>query len=157
MSKNLKLKKVIKSFVPEPISRVFGFQYVYEHLWTFSVSVWICLFHVLLFWSYFWTCICYSIKSSWLHLNFYCSFSISFIVYDCSYNKSETLFIVFSRPFFQRLYSCLWRCLCLWTKNNQHSSDAVGTPMLALRGVPNTHDTRTCCLCSTSVYVGCLS
>ena len=52
MSKNLKLKKVIKSFVPEPISSVFGFLYVYEHLWTFSVSVWICLFHVFISWSY---------------------------------------------------------------------------------------------------------
>ena len=31
MSKNLKLKKVIKSFVPEPISSIFGFLYVYEH------------------------------------------------------------------------------------------------------------------------------
>ena len=31
MSKILKLKKVIKSFVPEPISSVFRFIYVYEH------------------------------------------------------------------------------------------------------------------------------
>ena len=31
MSKNLKLKKVNKSFVPEPISSVFGFLYAYEH------------------------------------------------------------------------------------------------------------------------------
>ena len=31
MSKNLKLKKVIKSVVPEPNSSVFGF-YVYEYL-----------------------------------------------------------------------------------------------------------------------------
>ena len=31
MSKNLKFKKVIKSFVPEPISRVFGFLYVYAY------------------------------------------------------------------------------------------------------------------------------
>ena len=52
MSKNLKLKKVIKSFVPEPkkrvvrVFRVFSDSYVYEHLWTFSVSVWICLFHI---------------------------------------------------------------------------------------------------------------
>ena len=52
MSKNLKLKMVIKSFVPEPISSVFGFLYAYEHLWTFSVSVWICLFHVFGSWSY---------------------------------------------------------------------------------------------------------
>ena len=43
MSKNLKLKKVIKSFVPEPIS-CFSDSYVYEHLWTFSVSVWICIY-----------------------------------------------------------------------------------------------------------------
>ena len=31
MSKNLKLKKVNKSFLPEPISSVFGFLYVYKH------------------------------------------------------------------------------------------------------------------------------
>ena len=31
MSKHLKLKKVNKSFVPEPISSVFGFLYAYEH------------------------------------------------------------------------------------------------------------------------------
>ena len=31
MSKNLKLKKVIKSFVPKPISSVFRFLYAYEH------------------------------------------------------------------------------------------------------------------------------
>ena len=48
MWKNLKLKKVIKSFVPEPILSVFRFLYVYEHLWMFSVSVWICLFHILI-------------------------------------------------------------------------------------------------------------
>ena len=35
MSKNLKLKKVIKSFVPEPILRVFGFLYVLWTLWKF--------------------------------------------------------------------------------------------------------------------------
>ena len=56
--KNLKLKKVIKSFVPELISWFFGFLYayncVYEHLWTFSLSVWICIFHVFISWSYFW-------------------------------------------------------------------------------------------------------
>ena len=32
VEKNLKLKKVIKSFVPEPILSVFGFLYEYEHL-----------------------------------------------------------------------------------------------------------------------------
>ena len=47
MSKNLKLKKVIKSFVPEPFSCFSDF-YVYEHLWTFSVSVWIGLFGPIL-------------------------------------------------------------------------------------------------------------
>ena len=57
MSKNLKLKRVIKSFVPEPKKRVvsvscFSDSFVYEHLWTFSVSVWICLFHVFVSWSY---------------------------------------------------------------------------------------------------------
>ena len=31
VSKNLKLIKVNKGFVPEPISSVFGFLYVYEH------------------------------------------------------------------------------------------------------------------------------
>ena len=31
MSKNLKLKKVIKGFAPERISSVFGFLYAYEH------------------------------------------------------------------------------------------------------------------------------
>ena len=31
MSKNLKLEKVIKSFVPEPISSVFSDSYDYEH------------------------------------------------------------------------------------------------------------------------------
>ena len=31
MSKNYKLKKVIKSFVPEGISCFFGFLYAYEH------------------------------------------------------------------------------------------------------------------------------
>ena len=31
MSKNLKLRKVDKSFVPEPISSVFVFLYAYEH------------------------------------------------------------------------------------------------------------------------------
>ena len=50
MSKNLKLKMVIKSFVPEPISSVFGFRY----------SMNICLFHVFISWSYFWTWICNS-------------------------------------------------------------------------------------------------
>ena len=55
MSKNLKLKKVNKSFVLEPKMRVvsvscFSDSYVYEHLWTFSVSV--CLFHVFVSWSY---------------------------------------------------------------------------------------------------------
>ena len=45
MSENLKLKKVIKSFVLEPKRRVvsvscFSDSYVYEHLWTFSVCVW---------------------------------------------------------------------------------------------------------------------
>ena len=42
MSKNLKLKKVIKSFVPEPIS---------------CISDSLCLFHVFVSWSYFrmWT------------------------------------------------------------------------------------------------------
>ena len=43
MSKNLKLKKVVKSFVPEPIS-CFSFSYTRMNilwtLWTFSVSVW---------------------------------------------------------------------------------------------------------------------
>ena len=57
MSKNHRLKKVIKSFVPEPKKRVvsvscFSDSYVFEHLWTFSVSVWICLFHVIVSWSY---------------------------------------------------------------------------------------------------------
>ena len=33
----------------------FGFLYAYEHLWTFSVSVWICLFHVFTSWSISWT------------------------------------------------------------------------------------------------------
>ena len=31
MSENLKLKKVNKSFVPAPISSIFGFLYAYEH------------------------------------------------------------------------------------------------------------------------------
>ena len=53
MWKNLKLEKVIKRFIPEPIS-YFSDSYVYEHLWTFSVSVWMCLFHVFVSWSYFW-------------------------------------------------------------------------------------------------------
>ena len=36
MSKNLKLKKVIKSFVPEPISTVFGFLYMFMNiLWSY--------------------------------------------------------------------------------------------------------------------------
>ena len=46
MSKNLKLKKVNKSFVPEPISTVFGFLYAYEHyehLWTFVNVFRICM------------------------------------------------------------------------------------------------------------------
>ena len=58
MSKNLKHKKEIKNVVPEPKKRVvsvsifFSDSYVYEYLWTFSVSVWICLFHVFVSWSY---------------------------------------------------------------------------------------------------------
>ena len=44
--KNLKLKKVIKSFVLEPIASVFGF---------------LCLFHIFISWSYFWTWICYKL------------------------------------------------------------------------------------------------
>ena len=48
--KILKLKKVNKSFVPEPIS-CFSDSYMrYEYLWTFSVSVWIFRFHVLIIW-----------------------------------------------------------------------------------------------------------
>ena len=34
------------------------FIYIYEHLWTFSVSVWICLLYVFISWLYFWTSIC---------------------------------------------------------------------------------------------------
>ena len=57
MSKNFKLKKIIKSFIPEPKKRVvsiscFSDSYVYEHLWTFSVTVWICQFHGFVSWSY---------------------------------------------------------------------------------------------------------
>ena len=57
MSKNLKLKKVNKSFVPEPKKEsvsvsCFSDSYFYEHLWTFSVSVWICQFHLFVSWSY---------------------------------------------------------------------------------------------------------
>ena len=40
-SKNLKLKKVNKYFVPEPISSVFGFRYANEHLWTFYEHLYI--------------------------------------------------------------------------------------------------------------------
>ena len=66
MSKNLKLKKVIKSFVPEPkesrqVFRVFS---DYLCLWTFVNVLRICIFrdslgtfHVS--WSYFWTYLCY--------------------------------------------------------------------------------------------------
>ena len=45
MSKNLKLIKVIKSFVSEPISSVFGFLYAYEH---YEHSMNICTNHVLI-------------------------------------------------------------------------------------------------------------
>ena len=55
--KTLNSKKVNKSFVPGPKKRVvsvscFSDSYVYEHLWMFSVSVWICLVHVFVSWSY---------------------------------------------------------------------------------------------------------
>ena len=59
MLKNLKLKKVIKSFVSQPIS-CFSDSYVYEHLWTFSISVDICLFHVSVSCSYIFGPICYN-------------------------------------------------------------------------------------------------
>ena len=56
VSKNLKLKKVIKSFVPEPISSVFELLYFYEHLWTFSVSVMnMSVSRVRILVVYFWT------------------------------------------------------------------------------------------------------
>ena len=66
MSKNLKLTKVIKSFVPEPkkkkkresssVLSVFGFLYMFMNICErFSVSIWKCLFHVFISWSYFWT------------------------------------------------------------------------------------------------------
>ena len=67
MLENLKLKKVNKSFIPEPKKRIvsvscFSNSFVYEHLWMFSVSVWICLFQVILYWI-FW-CIYYSSPQS---------------------------------------------------------------------------------------------
>ena len=57
MSKNLKLKKVSKSFVPEPrnsssVLSVFGFLYAYEHN-EYSMNIF--LFHIFISWSYFWT------------------------------------------------------------------------------------------------------
>ena len=51
MSENLKLKKVNKSFVPEPkesrqsVSSVFGFLYAYEHC---ECVLHICTFHILI-------------------------------------------------------------------------------------------------------------
>ena len=52
MSKNLKLKKVIKSFVPELIS-CFSDSYMFMNiLWT------LCTLLVYVSWSYFWTWIC---------------------------------------------------------------------------------------------------
>ena len=60
-SKNLKLKKGKKVSCLNQF-RMFSDSYVYEHLWTFSVSVWICLFHIFISWSYFWTYI------SWIEL-----------------------------------------------------------------------------------------
>ena len=56
MSKNLKLKKIIKIFVTEPISCFSDSCMRYEHLWTLSVSVWICLFHIFISWSYVFGC-----------------------------------------------------------------------------------------------------
>ena len=50
MSKNLKLIKVNKKFRNWTNFVFFGFLYAYEHLWTFSVSVWIWLFHVSVSW-----------------------------------------------------------------------------------------------------------
>ena len=74
MLKNLKLKKVIKSFVPEPKKRIvsisyFSDSYVYEHLRTFSVSVWICLFHMFISWSYIFGRECITILITLILLN----------------------------------------------------------------------------------------
>ena len=74
MSKNLKLKKVIKSYVPEPISSVFGFLHalwtIYEHYVYFTypyhgyVTIWSSLYSsnilitktLLLIWINQWIC-----------------------------------------------------------------------------------------------------
>ena len=48
--KTLNSKKLIKVLYLNQF-RVFQIP-VYEHLWTFSVSVWICLFHEFVSWSY---------------------------------------------------------------------------------------------------------
>ena len=67
MSKNLKLKKVIKSFVPEPIS-CFSDSYTRMNIMNFA-NVFLCLFHLFISWSYFWTLILHewhSCKCVWL-------------------------------------------------------------------------------------------
>ena len=69
ISKNLKLKKVNKNSVPEPISSVFRFLYA---LWTF-VNVFcmniLCLFHVFI-----------SCSISWIHYICYILFKISHFI-----------------------------------------------------------------------------
>ena len=82
MSTNLKLKRVNKSFVPEPKKRVvsvscFSDSYVYEHLWTFSVSVWICLFHEFVSWSYIFEIIYYNTTTIKIYHN---SIIVTFVV-----------------------------------------------------------------------------
>ena len=88
MSKNLKLKKVIKSFVPEPISSVFGFLYVYEYYMNITNVVCICTLLIFISRPYFWTWICYSTAailwgvasriSSKQDVVFLCSFHLPF-------------------------------------------------------------------------------
>ena len=58
MSKNLKLKKVIKSFVPEPKKRVVKCSEcfripMYTHMNLMNI-LWTCLFPIFISWSHFW-------------------------------------------------------------------------------------------------------